>query len=54
MSHEMVMKAKEDSWDIVSEKYSEMYRVNRLKTFCDCLILLRASIRIESKCYLNE
>ncbi|CAH1722529.1 unnamed protein product [Aphis gossypii] len=38
MSHEMVMKATEDSWDIVSERYSEMYRVNRLKTFCDCQI----------------
>jgi len=25
MSHEMAMKATEDSWDIVSEKYSEMY-----------------------------
>jgi len=38
MSHEMVMKATEDSWDIVSEKYCEMYTVNRLKTFCDCQI----------------
>ncbi|KAF0746386.1 Uncharacterized protein FWK35_00024202, partial [Aphis craccivora] len=38
MSHEMVLKATEDSWDIVSEKHSEMYRVNRLKTFCDCQI----------------
>lgn len=38
MSHEMVMKATEDSWDIVFEKYSEMYTVNRLNTYCDCQI----------------
>ncbi|XP_008188185.1 uncharacterized protein LOC103310726 [Acyrthosiphon pisum] len=38
MSHEMVMKATEDSWDIISKKYSEMYTVNRLKISCDCQI----------------
>jgi len=38
MFREMVMKATEDSWDIVSEKYSEMYTMNRLKISCDCQI----------------
>lgn len=38
MSHNMVIKDTEDSWNIMSEKSNEMYTVNKLKTACDCQI----------------